>query len=152
MDSAANASGWVQLCHDDDSEGYFVKTKDGDRFTLSFDELIRACRIADKRKEFVAQFSDFIERLDRWLESQGPRISRAFLTFGSGKIDLVVIQKSQEFEQELDSSLVSFDIEIARSSQFDLIRLDVTSLPDGPEESLRSFVPLGGGTLQRRLN
>lgn len=152
MNSATVSRSWISLPHDGDApDGYLVTTETGDRFVLSHDELVRACRVADKWKEFLAQFKEFIKKLDSWLEIHASKIRDAYLTFGSGKLDLVVIQRAKEFDQNLDKSLVEFDIEIASNSQFDLIRLDVLVLPDGPEESLRSFVFWSGGTLRRQF-
>lgn len=150
MSTTVQSKKWIQLCHDDDTDGYQVKTKEGDQFFIDFDDLVRANRISDRRKEFLGQVRDLMDRLNPWLDDHADKIDRAYLSFGRGKIDFVVVQKSAEFDRAFDREFVDLDIEIARGDHFNLIQLECLALPNSPDEDVASFVPKEG-TLVRRF-
>ena len=149
MAAPIGVKNWIRLCHDGDTDGYVVETKDGDRFVVSFEELARACSVSERGKDFRGQLRGLIERLTPWLKAHKDKVDRAYVSFNSGAIDFVIIQKSEKLDRELDNLILDLDIEIANDVDFNLIRLDVLSLPYCTEESARSFVSQAGTSMMR---
>jgi hypothetical protein len=140
MSTAQSNKSWTHLYHDDATDGFVVNTKDGDRFVLSFDEMVGACKISENRKEFFSQFKDVFELLNSWLNRNADKIDRAYLSFPGDGIDFTVVQRSKALDRDLDESLIHLDIEIAANEKFHLVRLQILVLPMTSEESVLAFV------------
>lgn len=138
--SAKNGASWINICPDDDAQGVIVETPEGDRFVLSVQDAITACKSVENANRFVQQLGALFGRLNAWLAERPEKIDRAYLSLSDEGVDFTVVQRSKDFDPEVDEPLVELDINIASSPEFDLIKLDVMSLPYSPDESLRSFV------------
>src|SRR5271157_265785 len=145
MQSTERTKEWISLSDDGDALGLMVTSKDGDRFYLSLEEAISACRSADRAKEFSRQLIDIFERLSCWIGERSDSIDRAYLSISDEGLDFTVVLTSMEFEQSIDESLVDLDIAIAQDPSFDNLRLDVMSLPYCSEEAAGRQLPAGRG-------
>jgi hypothetical protein len=140
MTGIDQATGWTHLCLDDDTPGVVVTTKEGDRFILTLDEAIRACKSAEKATDYMRQFQGVLDRVTSWLTSHADGIELAYLTLGADGLDFTVVLRSMTFERDIEEDLTELDIEIAQHKEFDLIRLNVLSLPRCSDDNLGAFV------------
>lgn len=131
---------WKRLCHEDDVTGVVVETNEEDRFVLSLQDAIQACRSIEKANEYLSQLSGVFRRLTTWLNERPEKIDRAYLSLSGDGLDFTIVQRSNRFDPEIDEPLVDLDISIAKSEEFNLITLDVMSLPYCDEDNVLSFV------------
>lgn len=126
-------------------------TSNGDRFihtaadTVAFGAL--GCGLMNIRKQMV----DLCERLQRWCIGRRDKVQSAYLTFAGDYFELVVRQRSETFDEELEEALSELDLEIANDEQFDILEVGVQSVPACDEESLIAFLS-GQQVLEINMN
>lgn len=106
-----------------------VVPKDRDRFCVSVEQAVKACKLVDIGYSFVNQMADLRDHLMRWLADRRERVQSAYLSMRSSGILFVVVQQRTERDDALANDLTDLDLEIANSGQFNLLTFDVLSLP-----------------------
>ncbi len=127
----------------EDGEDVFVNPQDNDKFVLTAQDAVRACRAWDKGVQFGRQFEELLNHLSRWIEQNRVHISVAKLNVRQNDILFVVTQKVVERDDVLADQLTELDLEIATDQRFDLISLNVLSLPLVDSESAAAFLSSG---------
>ena len=120
-----------------------VYLKDNDKFVLTAQDAVRACRAWDKSVQFQRQFEDLLTRLSRWITDNRGDISIAKLNVRQNDILFVVTQAVVKRNDHLADQLTDLDLEISGSPSFDLISLNVLSLPLVDGESAAAFLSSG---------
>ena len=115
-----------------------------DRFLLTVEQAVRACKASDRALRFSKQFEQLLTRkLPEWIATNRASISSAHLTIRETDILFVVVQSSVEMDPQLVDSLTALDISIACDEAFDLIQLNVLSLPLVAREGASAFLSDG---------
>ena len=130
----------------DESQGgnVFVVPANEDRFLLTVEEAVRACKASDRALRFSKQFEHLLtKKLPEWITTYRGHISSAHLTIRDTDILLVVVQNCVEMNSELVNALTELDISIACDENFDLIKLNVLSLPLVAQEGTSAFLSDG---------
>jgi hypothetical protein len=118
-----------------------VTPEDQDRFVMSMQEAVVACKDASQVLRYSRQFSQgLLPKLTTWLQDRRASVRKAFLTVRDGGLLLVVVRKESVYDAAFTDALTDLDVEIARDSSLDLILLDVLALPDVSDEGARSFL------------
>ena len=142
MSSTAQRTSIILL--DENAAGdVFVIPKDRDKFILTVEEAVRACRASAESIRFSDQFQSLLDKLAVWLHSHRERIKSAHLTIRESDILLLVMQRQTRFDQELVDALTELDLEIANSEAYDLIKLNTLSTPPVSTESAKAFLSSG---------
>lgn len=114
-----------------------------DKFCLPIQQAIKACQATDNSYRCGQQFEALLERLSTWLTERKSRISSAAVTIRQSDILFYVVQKDVGRDSELADDLTSLDLEIANSIDYDLIELNVMSVPFVSEDSSSAFLSSG---------
>ena len=120
-----------------------VVPEDNDRFCLTVQQAIQACQATDNGYRFGQQFKALMKRLSAWLTEHKEHVSSAAVTIRQADILFYVMQKVVERNGVLADKLTSLDLEIANSVDFDLIELNVMSVPCVSEDSSSAFLSSG---------
>jgi len=83
------------------------------------------------------------EKLAIWIEERKDSIQSAYMSFRSDGILFVVMQKGVERDDKLAGDLTRLDIEIASANEFELLTVDVMSIPRSSAEGARAFLSSG---------
>lgn len=133
----------IVLYEDGAEHDVLVYLKDNDKFVLTAQDAVRACRAWDKSVQFQRQFEDLLTRLSRWISDNRGDISIAKLNVRENDILFVVTQAVVKRNDHLADQLTDLDLEISGSPSFDLISLNVLSLPLVDAESAAAFLSSG---------
>lgn len=118
-----------------------VCPRDQERFEIQKDKAIHALRVAYEHEEhFNKQMNMLLNRLGKWIESQGEKIEDAFLTLQDGSFAFVVVKSRPQYDESLEDSLADLDVEIANDSALDLVGVRTLALPLASRKSVMSFL------------
>lgn len=120
-----------------------VIPRDRDSFCISVEEAVSACRMVDAGYSFVRQVADLRDELSTWIDAHRADIQAAYISFRSSGILFVVVQKEVRRNNRLADDLTELDIRIANDDRFDLLNVDVLSLPKASREALSAFLSSG---------
>jgi len=138
----------IQLIQSDRDRNILIEAdEEQDRFVMTVSAAIEACKAYGKSAEFNQQFKAMQSKLGAWIQTREADIDEAYLTVRDEAILLLVVQKSEAFNQALEESLTALDIAIAQDEELSLIRLNVLSLPSASEDSIQSFLVSGSASL-----
>lgn len=120
---------------------FVIEPQDEDRFVMTKEEVIEACRVYDKAKRgsFQVQFKNLINHLCAWSYARQGRLAHAFLTLRESRLLFLVVTKGTAYDDQFENELTALDIEIANSDAFSEISLSVQSLPNCGAHAYRSF-------------
>jgi hypothetical protein len=122
---------------------------DNNIMAIPVETAIAACQAFKTQIQFKDQFDQLIATLGEWIAQRNDRIADAYLTVRDSGLLFLLVTKSKQYDDELETALTELDLEIAHDSDFDLISLGVHAIPLGPVESFVSrkmalrFVPDG---------
>jgi hypothetical protein len=135
----------IPLMHHDDAR-VLIETEN-DRFMMTVQAAIRACQAYSHMDEFTAQFRKLHTKLSQWIKAHDSGISKAFLTARDAAILLLIVQKSEAFDQDLEDALTDLDLEVAQDEEFNLLRMNALAIPAASDESIESFLVTGSSNL-----
>lgn len=133
----------IVLFEDGNGSSVMVIPKDRDKFCVTVEEAVKACRMVDTSYSFVRQVADLQEELARWINARRHLIQSAYISFREAGILFVVAQSRVERDNALADELTELDITIANDSRFDLLNVDVLSLPKCSREAMTAFLASG---------
>lgn len=134
----------ITLLDESKSGDVCVISLDEDRFVLTVEEAVRACKASDRAYRFSKQFETLLSKtLPDWIRANRSLISSVHLTIRQSDMLLVVVQKKIEMDTELVDSLSDLDIKIASDESLDMIKLNVMSLPLVESEGVSAFLSNG---------
>ena len=127
---------YIQLDYKKDGS-VVVTPKDQDRFVISVQEAVTACKDITQ----VRQFGKYLlSMLTKWLQDNRAKARKAFLTVRDGGLLFLVIRKEAKYDAQFTDALTELDVAIARDANLNMIQLDVLALPDVSDEGARSFL------------
>jgi hypothetical protein len=133
-------TGYIQL---DYSRGgkVTVTPADQDRFVITIQEAVAACRGGKELLEYRSQFVEgLVPALKDWLASHRKKVRTAYLTIRDGGLLFLVVRKEAACDGEFTDDLTELEADIATDSRLNLIRMDALALPDVSDGSLKSFL------------
>lgn len=139
MIELANRKGKVLLVPYDQDGQVTLEGENEERFTLRFEEVVRACQLHVSVNRFSVQFRLLVKRLSGWLEGQAG-VKSAFLTLRDAQLLFLVVTETDEYDADFEDALSDLDIELANDDDLSDIGFGVLSLPNVPTESLESFM------------
>ena len=129
----------IRLRHGDDRL-VVVETEDEDRFLLTVQAVVRACKAHDQIALVGSQLRKLLKRLGEWVETNHEDIQEAYLTTRDSDLLFLIVRKSKPFNAPLEEVLTDLDLEVANDKDFDRLRLSVLALPATSEDSVKSFL------------
>lgn len=127
--------------HVDNTEGQVrVVPRDRDVMAMPVELAIEACRAFNQQIRFKDQFDLLLDRIAVWLQPRESIISAAYVTTREAGLLFLVVLKGKRRDDDIEAALTELDLEVANDKDFDLINLNVHSIPCCPEETLRSFL------------
>ena len=129
----------VELKFGDESH-VVVTPEDQDRFALSVEDAIEACRAQEKRQQFQRQHDILIRQLSDWLHKHEENVDRAYVTTRDNGLLFLVVTRSIQMNPQLQDDLTELDLAIANDPCLDLIRLSVLAIPNASDSNVESFL------------
>jgi hypothetical protein len=133
----------IVLDASENAQQVMIKPDTDDRFIMTVDAAIRACQAGDQSYRFGQQFTDLIGHLTQWIKERSEAIKTAAVTVRTSDILFYVMQKDVPHDDTLVTDLTELDLEIANSEEFDLIELNVMSVPCVSDGSSDAFLSSG---------
>jgi hypothetical protein len=131
---------YIQLNYAKDGK-VTVTSHDEDRFIVTIQEAVVACRDAEKILEYRRQFVDgLVPKLKHWLEARGKKVRKAFLTIRDSGLLFLVVRQEAACDGEFTDALTSLEVDVANDPALSMIRMDTLALPDVSDEGLKSFL------------
>lgn len=131
------------LLDENSLEQAMVRLQNGDRFFVAIADAARACRALDHLAEFSEQFKRLFEVLKSWVAANRQSVKSAYLSFRERDILLLVMQKGEAFDSNLADSLTELDLAIANNQEFNLLAMNVLSIPAVSDASTKAFLASG---------
>ncbi len=128
------------LLHETSNRRVVVTPRDNDRFVVTEEQAVRACRAHEKQSQFKGQFEKLVELLRNWSQSHDDKLREASLTVRETDVLFLVVQKEKAFDEQLAADLTELDIEVADDAQYSLIALEVMAIPAVTNESVKAFL------------
>ncbi len=130
----------IRLRYFEKEKSVLIETDTTDRFVLTVEEAIEACRIYEERKTlFQTQFNNLLSLLGEWTYHHKNKIKNTFLTIRNTRLLFLIILKRKTYDEELEKELTELDITIAEKPEFSEIPLSVQALPYCEEAGYHSF-------------
>lgn len=117
-----------------------VLTEKEERFAITVDEAIAACRASTNIREFKRQFNQLLQKLGHWIGNHQKKIRFAFLTVRDQGLLFLVVRKETKYDREFEDELTELDVAVAHDTSFDLIHLSVLALPNVEREACTAFL------------
>ncbi len=121
-----------------------VVSRSEDRFFITAQAAVEACRAANDSARFPQQFGDLLDFLSKWIEANKPKIHRAQVAVRENDLLFLVTQAGAAYDDELMDSLSDLDIEVANSESFSLVKMNVLAIPRTPDEASTAFISDSG--------
>ena len=114
--------------------------RDEDRYVLTVEEAIAACRAGKEQERFRSQFKGLLNRLGQWVTDHESKIHKAYVTIRNEGILFLVVRRSTQYDGEFSDRLSDLDIEVANEDSLNLVQLNVLALPNVTIEACTSFL------------
>lgn len=129
-----------------DSDGKAVfHTADGDRFVKDVAEVVEIIQAEEAKKAGSSKVQTAVaalfRTLDEWIVANRERINAAWLTEHDHALLLLVVQRSESYDQALSESLVTLDERLAQDADIAPLRVDTLAIPawgDAPQSTFLS--------------
>lgn len=117
-----------------------VTPEDEDRFFLTVEDAINACKSHSGFTEFQRTFKDLLTYLARWIERHREKIKEAYLTVRETDMLFLTVHTGKSFDWEFEDSLTELDVFVAQADKYKEVRLNVLCIPNAGEDSVISFL------------
>jgi hypothetical protein len=132
---------YIRLKWSEKERRIIVEDKDEDRFSLSVEEAIEACKVYERNKQtlFRKQFRTLLDFLGKWAYERRKKLANVFLTIRDAGLLFLVVTKSKIHDEVFEDELTQLDLDIARNKDFSEIFLSVQALPICDKNGYESF-------------
>lgn len=130
----------IHLDFNDKSSSVYIDAQKGDRFLLTVQEAVHACGAWSRMAEFQIQMQLLMNRLGKWIADHRAKVKDAYFTVRGSGLFFLVVAKSANYDDELESAMTELDLEIANADDFSLLNLEVLAIPNSPPECVQAFV------------
>jgi len=120
-----------------------VVPADEDRFALTVEEAVKACRAYEQASAFRHQFQILLRELADWIGQHRNQVAEAYVTVRDAGLLFLVVKKSPEHDDTLEDQLTELDLAVAQDPNLNLIRLSVLAIPPVSHEGIDSFLAPG---------
>ncbi len=137
----ANQQEYIRLKWQEKDRRVVVEGGDEDRFSMTVEEAIEACKVYDKGKKalFRKQFNMLLGFLGQWCYNRTDKIQKAIFTIRDAGLLFLVVTRIKTCDETFEDELTQLDIKIAHSTDFSEICLSVQALPLCGEDGYGSF-------------
>lgn len=118
-----------------------------DRFCVTVEQAVKACRSSLTEAEFRIQFKELLNRLAQWILEHKEKITSAHVTIRDAGLMFLVVRNYVEYDKNFEDELTVLDVEIARDLRFNQIKLSVMALPKVSPQATACFLALDDTTL-----
>ncbi|MFH1023463.1 MAG: hypothetical protein V1809_08735 [Planctomycetota bacterium] len=130
----------LQLKWQERNRQIVITPEDEDRFAVTVEAAIAACRAVEGMGKFRSQFKTLLKRLAEWLGKHGGDVSNSYITVRDADLLFLVVQKAKAYQRDFEDALTELDIEVAQDRELNQIRLSVLAIPASSPESVASFL------------
>ncbi|MEK6238849.1 MAG: replication protein [Planctomycetales bacterium] len=130
----------VNECEEGDIQ--FVTKKD-DKFMVTTQDALNACKATENSVRFTHQFQDLVDHLYEWTTERLSQIATAYLTVRQDDVLFLIVQKDVPYNKQLSDDLTALDLEVVNSDLYDLVEMNVLSIPCVSRESAQTFMASG---------
>ncbi len=132
------------LLEEGSGDTVIVNAKDRDTFCVKVEAAVNACRMIDAGYSFILQVGELKDHLAAWIEPRKERIHAAYLTLRPQRgLLFLVVQREVKCDHLLVDDLTELDIAVAGDERFQLLNMDVLSLPKSSRDALDAFLSSG---------
>lgn len=126
-----NEKRYIRLRWSEKDRRIVIEDKDEDRFSMTVEEAIAACRVYERGKQpvFRKQFQTLLDFLGAWCYGRSRKLAKVFLTIRDAGLLFLVVTKKKTYDENFEAQLTKLDINIARAQEFSEISLSVQALP-----------------------
>ncbi len=111
---------------------------DQDRFYTTVSDAAHACKQADNLDLWIKQVKEFLVEINKWCESQSEIVSACYVTWSDSHYNVIIVTHGDEYRFEFDDLVTQLNLRL--SGMYPDIPVDAIQVPQGPEESLHSFI------------
>lgn len=131
-----------------------VEDADEDRFSVTMEEAIEACKAYDTEKRALVrkQFKQLLDLLGQWSYEWKGKLARVFLTVRDAGLLFLVVMKRKTYDESFENELTRLDLNVAQEDGFSEIALSVQALPNCSKENYESFCSSEGTLEYKGLN
>ncbi len=120
-----------------------VVPADQDRFALTVEEAVKACRAYERAATFQRQFKILLRMLADWIREHRANVGEAYVTVRDAGLLFLVVKQSAAYDDTFEDELTQLDLAVAQDPNLDLIRLSVLAVPPASQEGVESFLAPG---------
>ena len=139
--AVANRQEYIRLKWLERDRKILVEDADEDRFSMTVEEAIEACRVYEREKQplFRKQFKMLLGFLGEWSFKRRNKLAKVFLTIRDAGLLFLVVTKRKTYDEGFEEELTQLDIEVANKEDFSRILLSVQALPLCSSSNYDSF-------------
>ena len=132
----------LQLTWSQKDRKVVLSAEDNDRFVLTVEEAIAACRVYDPsgRARLQTQFKRLLDLLGEWVGDHSEKIEKAFLTVRDRGLLFLVMMNQVQYDPALEDDLTELDLQIANEPDFQDFSVSVLALPECGADAYLSFI------------
>jgi hypothetical protein len=127
-----------------DSQAVF-ETPDGDRFVKNVAEVVELIQAEEAKRAGRQRIQDAVAALftvlDAWIVEHRQHLTAAWLTEHDHALLLLIVQKSETYDEPLSQALVALDERLANDPTVTPLRMDTLAIPpwgDSPQSTFLS--------------
>lgn len=154
-DNARIASGSVpQISHEDPDAQFTLSFPNGEREVREAEYILKAVELCNQMEDspapkpgsYIESLGVILKAVDEWTKSHAEHIRGAFLsldafsTKGHMKVLLLVEQKTEEYDERIDDSLIDLDIAVNGDPKVQAASLAVLLIPPCDDEGRATFL------------
>ncbi|GAG19458.1 unnamed protein product [marine sediment metagenome] len=130
----------IQLQWGEKHKQVTIVPEDEDRFNLTVEQAIRACKAEVGFAQFSSQLRKLLTLLANWTEGHALSLKISYLTVRDTGLLFLSVMQGAQFNRKLEDELTDLDIRIAQNVSLDKIRLSVLALPNCTPDRLDTFL------------
>jgi len=118
-----------------------VEDADQDRFCMTVEEAIEACKAYDSGKRALVrkQFNLLLDYLGAWSYQRKNKLCKVFLTIRDAGLLFLVVTRRKTYDEDFEDELTQLDLEVGQGEDFSEICLSVQALPLCSKQNYDSF-------------
>ena len=128
---------WVRL--DESKAGLTITSREGETYSLPYDDALIASRSAAEFKDYAQQIADLMDDLLAWLDERDRGIDRACVALNPEVVKFVIIRRDSSFDPDLEDDLSDLDLKVLNEDAFAMLDFQSIALPDCSDDALASF-------------
>lgn len=137
----ANRTKPIQLRFDGKGE-VVVTPQDQDRFVMTVQVAVNACRAHNDQVVWREQFLHFAAAIHDWCKSRASKLRAAYLSVRGSGLAVFILTKEPTFDFEFNREVSALDLELMR--KFPRCPAELLQMPAVDEQELSGFLDVAG--------